>query len=367
MLVVDNHRLVNVIAHGATSEIWSAVRLGPGGFAQMVALKTLSPHHARVPALVRAFLGEARAAARVHHPNVVLTHELIDIGGHYWLSMELIRGWTIRSVTATMRITRRPVRFDIAVAIVSAAARGVQAIHEAGLLHRHLTPDNLLVSCSGHSQVIDFGSSAWQLAEHVRFTPPFGDIEPAYASPQMLGRQRVDLRTDVYSLGALLYELVAGEPPPSPLGRQQSVIVAPSSWRADIPPALEAVIERALEGDPASRFASARELEQALEMVSLRHGWYATPTHVTAFLGEIFTGVSPPHPPPRGTTPPPPPPPREPPRSGPPAPPRAAPMRPLPPRSPARSANEPMAPAQPAARQSSPYDDGPTRLRLRRA
>ena len=289
MLVIRNHRLETVIAHGVTSEIWSAVRLGPGGFAQSVALKTLAPQFAAMPTHVRTFLNEARAAAHVHHPQVVQTHEVIEEDGRYWLSMELVRGWTLRALIATLRLTRRAMPLEVAVALIRDAAAGVHAIHEAGLLHRHITPDNLMASAAGHAVVLDFGCASWQLAEQVRFTAPIGEIEPPYASPQINAQQRVDARTDVYSLGAVLHELIAGDPPPTARGPRQ-IIVAPSSWRPDLPPALEGIIARAVEPEPMVRFASCLELSQALELVAIQHRWAITPSHVVAYLGEVFRG-----------------------------------------------------------------------------
>jgi serine/threonine protein kinase len=290
MLVISNHRLESVIAHGVTSELWSAVRLGPGGFAQTVALKTLTPLHAASPPHVRAFLNESRAAGHVHHPNVVKTHEVIEEDGRYWLSMDLVRGWSLRSLVATLRLTRRLMPLEIAVALVRDAASGVHAIHAAGLLHRHVSPGNTMASAQGHAVVLDFGNAAWQLAEQVRFTPPLTELDRAYASPQMVARHRVDVRTDVYSLGAVLHELVTGEAPPSAGGRQ--VFIAPSSWRPDLPPALEGIIGRTLDDGPAGRFATALELAQVLDSVAAQERWNATPPAVAAFLAEVFGGTA---------------------------------------------------------------------------
>jgi hypothetical protein len=290
MLVISNHRLESVIAHGVTSELWSAVRLGPGGFAQTVALKTLTPLHAASPPHVRAFLNEARAAGHVHHPNVVKTHEVIEEDGRYWLSMDLVRGWSLRSIIATLRLTRRLMPLEVAVALVRDAASGIHAIHTAGLLHRHISPDNTMASAQGHAVILDFGNAAWQLAEQVRFTPPLTELDRAYASPQMVAKQRVDVRTDVYSLGAVLHELVTGEAPPSAGGRQ--VFIAPSSWRPDLPPALEGIIGRTLDNGPAGRFASALELAQVLDSVATQERWTVNPSQVAAYLANVFGGAA---------------------------------------------------------------------------
>jgi len=307
MVAVQNHRLGSLLANGVTSEIWSAVRLGPGGFTQDVALKTLAPYHARSPTHVRAFLHEARAAAHVRHPNVVSTHELLDVDGRYWLSMERIVGWPLRAIGATLALTRRRLPFEVAVAIVRDAAAGAHAIHEAGLVHRHLTPENLMVAAAGHAVVIDFGCASWELTEQVRFTAPLDPLEPAYASPQMLAHQRVDRRTDVYSLGAILFELCTGEAPPSVPGRS-ALGVRGQGWRVGLPIGLDHVLERALDPDLPGRCESAADLADALDRVAGRHRWHVPRSQLGGYLQAVFSGRRP-----AASTPPPPPPSRPPP------------------------------------------------------
>jgi serine/threonine protein kinase len=271
MVFVQNHRLEKVIAQGSSSEVWAAVRLGPGGFASPVALKSLIPRLQGSRRHVRAFVNEARAASYVQHRNVVQAREMILEDGRYWLSMERVRGWTLRTVMTTLARTGRQMPMEVAVALARDAAAGLQAIHDAGLIHRNITPDNLMIAASGHLVVLDFGCAAWRLSERVRFTPPIDPLEPVYASPQMLGGARVDARTDVYSLGAVLHQLVPR--------------------KADVPVGLEGIIARTLEHEPEQRFPSARELEIVLELISIRERWPVTPSYVAAYLTEVFAGT----------------------------------------------------------------------------
>jgi serine/threonine protein kinase len=268
---VNNHRLEKVLARGATAEVWSAVRLGPGGFAAPVALKTLMAPHATSAKHVRAFVNEARAASYVQHRNVVQTRELMCEDGRYWLSMERVRGWSVRALMAELARRGQAIPVEVAVALARDAAAGLQAIHDAGLIHRNVTPDNLMIATSGHLVVLDFGCATWQLSERVRYSPPLAPIDPAYASPEMRAGTPLDPRADVYSLGALLHQLVPRRP--------------------DVPVALDGIIAHALEVEPTSRFASARELEIVLELVSIRERWPVTASYVAAYLAETFAGA----------------------------------------------------------------------------
>ncbi|MCE9573617.1 MAG: serine/threonine protein kinase [Deltaproteobacteria bacterium] len=272
MRSLRDHRLDTLLCRSAATEVWSGARLGPDGFAVPVALKTLTDDRAGAEHQ-RALVNEARAAAYVQHANVVQLRELVHDQGRYWLSMDLVRGWTLRAVIAEVEASGEVMGGPIALSLVLDAAAGLQAIHDAGLLHRNVTPDNLMATTEGHAMVLDFGAASWQLAERVRFTPIADPVDPAYASPELRARAPVDVRADVYSLGALLRQLVPR--------------------RADLPVALDGIIRRALDPDPSVRFASVRGLEVALELVAIREGWLVPASYVAAFLADVMRKVPP--------------------------------------------------------------------------
>jgi serine/threonine protein kinase len=267
---IDFH-LDTLLARGSTSEVWSATRLGPAGFAVPAAVKALSVSFATSAEHLRAFLSEARAASYVQHRNVVQTRELVLINGRYWLGMDLVRGWTVNALLAAVAATRKPIPFPIVLALARDAAAGLQAIHDAGLVHRNVTPDNLMVDVSGSLSILDFGCATWQLAERVHFTQPLVAFDPAYSSPEILAGLPVDARTDVFSVGALLHRLVPRRP--------------------DVPFVLEGIIARAVDPDPRRRFASAADLEIALEAVSFREGWLVTPSYVSAYVNDVLRAM----------------------------------------------------------------------------
>lgn len=273
MSSVREHQLDTLLHRGATSEIWRATRLGPSGFAVPVALKTLNDACTTAPEQVRGFLKEARAASTVQHRNVVQVRELIFDHDRYWLSMELVTGWSVRALLSAIAGSGDAIPVPVALALARDTARGLQAIHEAGLVHRNIAPENLLIASTGQLVVLDFGLAIWQHVQRVRFTPPVEVVDPGYASPELQARLPVDARTDVYSLGALLDQLIPE--------------------RAGAPIALDAIIQRALDPDAARRFPSAQALETALDLVSIREGWLMPPSYVSAYVTDLFRSTRP--------------------------------------------------------------------------
>jgi serine/threonine protein kinase len=270
---VREHQLDALLHRGATSEIWQATRLGPNGFAVPVALKTLNDACRTAPEQVRGFLKEARAVSTVQHRNVVQVRELIFDHDRYWLSMELVAGWSVRELLSAIAESGERIPVPVALALARDTARGLQAIHDAGLVHRNIAPDNLLIASTGQLVVLDFGLAVWQQVQRVQFTPPVEVVEPVYASPELRARLPVDARTDVYSLGTLLDQLIPE--------------------RASTPIALDAIIQRALDPDAARRFPSAQALEIALDLVSIREGWLMPPSYVSAYVSDVFRSTEP--------------------------------------------------------------------------
>jgi serine/threonine protein kinase len=238
-----------------------------------VALKGLNEACAAVPDQVRGFLKEARAASSVQHGNVVQVRELIFDRGRYWISMDLVSGWSMRALLSALEASGQRIPIPVALSLVRDAVRGLQAIHDAGLVHRNVSPDNLMISSAGQVMVLDFGLATWQQTQRIRFTPPVEVLDPVYSSPDLHARLPVDARTDVFSLGALLDQLLP--------------------VRRDAPVALDAIIRRALDADAARRFPSAQALETALDLVSIREGWLVPPSYVSAYVNDVFRSAAP--------------------------------------------------------------------------
>jgi serine/threonine protein kinase len=270
---IHDHQLEAILYRGTSSEVWRATRLGPNGFAVPVALKTLNETCAAIPDQVRSFLKEARAASAVQHSNVVSVRELILDSNRYWLSMDLVSGWPMSALLSEIDASpRQRVPIPVALSLVRDAVRGVIAVHEMGLIHRNVMPDNLMVSSAGQLVVHDFGLATWQHAQRIQFTPTVDVLDPVYSSPELRARLPADARADVFSLGVLLDQLIPE--------------------RGDVPIALDAIIKRALDPDAARRFPSAEALEIALDLMSIREGWMVPPSYVAAYLNDVFRSAA---------------------------------------------------------------------------
>ena len=260
--------------------------LGRGGMATVflaqdlkhdrpVALKVLHPELANSLGPDR-FLREIKLAARLQHPHILTVLDSGETGARLWFTMPFIAGESLRQ-----RLTReRQLTLGTALGIAREAARALDYAHHHGIIHRDIKPENILLTEDGTTLVADFGI-ARALDEG---TEPGGERltatgisigTPAYMSPeQSVADRALDLRTDIYSLGAVLYEMLAGEPPFS--GPNQQAILAKRlsepvphlSTLRDVPPAVERIVTRALARAPADRFASAGEFAAALDQAT---------------------------------------------------------------------------------------------------
>jgi serine/threonine-protein kinase len=257
--------------------------LGGGGMAvvyrahdeelhRTVAVKLLAEHLAEDPEFRQRFLGEARAAARLSHPNVVAVYDAGEDEGRPFIVMEVVEGETLADVLAR----RRPLPPSEVVALGIQAAAGLEHAHAHGLVHRDVKPQNLLLRADGVLKVADFGIARAAVAATRRLTRA-GTIlgTAAYLAPEQAAGEDVTAAADVYALGAVLYEAASGRPPfrgetPAELlaARQESVVVPLSERARGVPPALEELVMRCLARNPDYRPASAGELARLLEALS---------------------------------------------------------------------------------------------------
>ena len=254
------------LARGGMGAIYVARQRGAG---RRVALKLLLSHPGGAKlAQLQRFQTEARAAARLRHPNVVAIHDVGQIGGYTFLSMDLIEGEALDGV-----LRRGPLEPRRAAEIAAQVAEGVQAAHEAGVLHRDLKPANVLLTAEGRALVTDFGL-AKDLHQGQNLTQT-GQLlgTPAFMPPEQAGGEgkRADERADVYGLGATLFALLTGRAPFQ--GANLVAILAqvsrgeapaPSSLTRRVPPELDAICLACLCKDPAERYPSAGELAAEL-------------------------------------------------------------------------------------------------------
>lgn len=271
---LDRYELRARIARGRVAEVFLADELGPFGPVRTVTLKALAQPG---PVALRHFLEEITRTAEMQHPNIVTTFGFGSSGGEHFLALEHIRGASVRELIDALG----PLPIAAALAIASAVAKALAYLDErsdpsgapAPVAHRGISPDNILVSASGAVKIIDFGSA---LPEGVR---PAGAPHErlSYAAPEQVAGGRADVRSDLWSLGTVLYEMLTGIPPfedPNPgeliRAQEEHGFLPVEQLRPDAL-ALSGLIERALEPHLGRRWPSARDLDQAIGAVARRY------------------------------------------------------------------------------------------------
>jgi serine/threonine protein kinase len=270
------YQLLRKLGVGGTAEVYLATGPNPKGV-ELLALKVVLPHLAEDEQLRAMMLKEARTSALLHHPNVVEIIEVGDTEGRPFLAMEFIPGWSVAALEKRVQANSELLPIGEACAIVREAALGLHYAHEAksmqghalGLVHRDVSPQNIMVSQDGIVKVVDFGI-AKATEEQATQTGGIKGKLP-YMPPEQLRGKQLDRRVDVFALGAVLWELCCGQlmyP-----GRNEAEIIRqalneaqpdPKSLVPDLPDALAAVLLRAVARDAAARTPTALALAEAL-------------------------------------------------------------------------------------------------------
>ena len=282
--VLGRYELIRQIAVGGMAELHLARARSIEGFQKLVVLKRILPHYAQNPRFVEMFLDEARLAATLHHPNIAQVYDIGIEQGNYFFAMEYVHGEDLR------RLSRDEARIGIqmpltaAIAIMAGVCTALHYAHEKkgpngkalGLVHRDVSPHNVLVSYDGQVKLVDFGIAKAAGGRHVTDTESLkGKI--AYMSPeQCLAKKMIDRRSDIFAAGILLYELTTGtrlfkgENDYSILKRiVEEPVPPPSSRRSDYPEALEQIVVRCLAREAEDRYATAQAMQIALQEFAL--------------------------------------------------------------------------------------------------
>ncbi|MDP9299736.1 MAG: Stk1 family PASTA domain-containing Ser/Thr kinase [Actinomycetota bacterium] len=284
-------------------------RIGAGGMAEVyrgfdpvlnrtVAIKVLLPQFARDAGFVARFRREAQAAARLNQPTIVGVYDTGSDGDRQYIVMEFVEGRTLADFLAS---GRRPTLVQ-AVELTRKIAEALAAAHAQGIVHRDIKPGNVMVTRDGFVKVMDFGIARMQTDVTAPQTSSVIGT-PTYLSPEQAQGQAVDARSDIYSLGCVLYELLAGRPPftgdtPVAIAYKQvnETPVPPSAHNPDVPPRLDAVVMKCLAKNPANRYQSAEELAADLERIKQGQDVEATPLLAGAGAGDATQVIARPAP-----------------------------------------------------------------------
>jgi tRNA A-37 threonylcarbamoyl transferase component Bud32 len=262
-LLADRYRLEELVASGGMAQVWQGT---DEVLRRKVAVKLLHPHLAADGSFVVRFRKEAVAAARLAHPGIVSIYDTCSEAGTEAIVMELVPGQTLRQ-----RLDDdTPIDPWQAAGLAAQVAEALEAAHRAGLVHRDIKPANVLLAGDGRVKVADFGIA--KAVEEADLTQPGLMVGTAkYVAPEQVEGKPVDARTDIYSLGVVLYEMLCGRPPfeadgeaATALARLQREPLRPRQVRPGVPKALEEVVCRAMARDPDQRYETAADLRAAL-------------------------------------------------------------------------------------------------------
>ncbi|HET9626531.1 MAG TPA: serine/threonine-protein kinase [Kofleriaceae bacterium] len=291
-----SYEILYELKTGGMGAVLLGRRRGPGAFEQLVAIKTILAAHAKTEAVRAMFLDEAALLARLAHPAVATVHDFGEDAGTLYMVMEYVAGTSFRDV---LDLGMPPV---VAARAIAEACRGLHAAHELhdlaghnlGVVHRDISPDNLMLGFDGHVKVIDFGIAL--VKNRQAPVTEYGTLKgkPPYMSPEQVKNEAMDRRSDVFSLAVVLWEMLTGQPLFTgdsifaiAIAVDQQAIVPPSQVRGEpLPIGLDAVVMNALDRDPARRTPSAAAFAEQLEAVIQSEGGETLEAWAERALGE---------------------------------------------------------------------------------
>jgi serine/threonine protein kinase len=299
---LGRYEIIRTLAKGALTDLLLGRASGMEGFERHVAIKQLHADHAKDPAVLEMFVNEARLAAALHHHNIVQVLDIGDGAGEPYFAMEYVHGVDLRTLLG--RLAQRGEQLPVAhvVSIVASAAAALHHAHDQktadgkplGIVHRQVTPGNILVGYDGNVKIVDFGIAKAAIKRSETGVGVLRGSAP-YMAPEQCAGQRVDRRSDVFALGIVLYELSTVRrlfKGANEFLTMSAVVNAevprPSQYRRDIPPPLEVVMLKALARDPLARFQTAGDMADALDRVARQVGVGASTTQLANYMKLQF-------------------------------------------------------------------------------
>jgi serine/threonine protein kinase len=301
-LRVGRYEVLSHLATGGMAQIYLARQTGLGAFERHVVLKTILRERASDQRFVTMFLDEAKLAATLNHQNIAQVYEVDQADGAYFMAMEYVHGENARAILETTLRRGWTIPLELAVMIVSGAAAGLHHAHERkgkqgqplNIVHRDVTPANIMVGFDGSVKVLDFGIAK---AEERATKTVGGTIKGKYGymSPEQCKGKPIDRRSDIFALGIVLYELTTlrrafkGNDDFETMKRiVAGDVILPSVVVAGYPRELEAIILTAMANDPKARFQTAQEMTEALDAFAVRAKVTGSSTAMGRFMAQLF-------------------------------------------------------------------------------
>jgi serine/threonine protein kinase len=296
------YELLKRLAGGGMGEVYLARQRGIDGFQKLLVIKTLLPHLCEDEEFITMFKDEARVTAQLIHPNICQVFEFEQVGGIFYMCMEYLRGEDLRRLWKACEQRGTPLRVPLICRIVADAAAGLDFAHSLrdsrgepyNIVHRDISPQNILVTFEGGVKVIDFGvAKAAGRAQHTRTGALKGKY--SYMSPEQVSGANIDGRSDIFALGIVLHELLTGrrlfkaDSDVQTLARvRECNVPPPSRLNPQLPQGVDQIVLKALAKDPEDRYHTAQEFRLALEDWLIQGRMSASSAHLAEFLKQIY-------------------------------------------------------------------------------
>lgn len=298
-LRVGRYELLDLLGVGGMAEVFKARCSGPGGFQRTVVVKRILPANGRDPLFVRMFVSEAKILGMLHHPNVVQVYDFGESDGILFLVLEYVDGPSLGDALCALRAAGRKTPPMVAARIAHEVCRALDHVHNLqgsdgialNVIHRDVTPSNILLTSAGSIKLLDFGVAKYR-ASQARTQSGTIKGKPGYLAPETLEHRAIDRRSDLFSLGVVLHELLTveslfeGDSHSITFHKLLNMTIAPPSrHRADVSPALDAIVMKALERDPERRYQTAHAMADDLDQLLV--GQESRTDEAIAFVRDI--------------------------------------------------------------------------------
>jgi len=299
------YQLIEKIATGGMAEVYKAKSYGVAGFEKLLVIKKILPHLSRNPEFVKLFINEAKIAVSLNHANIVQVYDLGMVDADYYIVMEFIHGQDLMRVLRVARKAKSKVPLPIAVHIIAEVARGLDYAHQLSdpggrplnVVHQDVSPHNVLISYEGDVKLVDFGiARVGEVVDEQAAGVAGGKL--GYMAPEQAARQPVDSRSDIFSTGILLYELLTGERAYKGKNAEKkrelvlnADIPAPRDSNPDIPERLEEILLKTLSRQPGDRYQSAGDLQEDLLSLLQDEGMRVRRTDLAQFMKDSFASA----------------------------------------------------------------------------